>query len=76
MEHFKKRYAAKMERLRQDYPHAVQMRRVVECKKYASKEQVKKCKAYFAYADCLINKNVAYFKNPEDAVYFRMGMWL
>ncbi len=71
----KRAYAEKMRKLREEYPHAVMMRRVIE-RRFASPAIVEQCKKYFSYADCVINNHVVRFKNPEDAVYFRMGMWL
>jgi nucleoside-diphosphate-sugar epimerase len=74
--HIKKHHAAEMEERRRQFPYSFRMSTVVGPRKFATKAEVMQCRAFFEGQKVLVNKNTAYFVRVEDAIFFKMGMWL
>ncbi len=62
---------------RADFPFYARMSEIVG-RPHANKHQVKQCRDFFAGmgATVVVNTNTCYFKNAEDGVFFRLGMWI
>jgi len=74
--YIKRNHVAEMEERRREYPYSFRMSTIVGPRKFATKAEVNQCRAFFEGRKVLINKNTAYFARVEDAIFFKMGMWL